>query len=264
MYSLYHSYYLENNKTLYGNHVSGFYSCINEVRNSLYKLIKEKKYPEKISFENTLYWYRDNEDLYPILYKLDVNKIENLKKEDFNIQQFCPTNIIFNSLDFKKIKLIEDVYFLPSDIINKRVCELEKKYNIDYTNILAILHRGTDKGREAKLLPVTDWIEQIKKENDNNYKVLIQTDELFFKNSFLENFKNSFYFEEMIFDNQYVSPKDKKIEWCINFEAIMRIISKCKKIITHSGNCGIIPIIYRSNLDGVSQCFKNGEFINFL
>lgn len=261
---LYHSYYDESSKILYGTHESGFYSCINEVRNSLYKLVTNKIYPERISFEHTLKRYRGNEDLYPILYKTNLEQIETLKEHDFSFEYFCPTELSLKDLDYDKVKLVENVYFSPSEIIKNRVLKLEQKYNIDYKHTMAILHRGNDKYREAVLLPFEEWISHIEKTNYDNLKILIQTDEENFKTGFLKTHGfNGFIFEEMLFNNSYVLPHENKVGWCINFEAIMRIISKCKRISTHSGNGGIIPIIYRGNLKEVSQCYKSGRFIDF-
>ena len=98
----------------------------------------------------------------------------------------------------------------------------------------------------------------------NTDKILFQSDELQFKNKFLEKYKeNIFTFEEMIFENEYITPKTNKIEWSVNFESIMRIISKCYKIFTHAGNGGIIPILYKGNIKNVYQCNHEGKFINY-
>jgi hypothetical protein len=208
--------------------------------------------------------YRDKEDLYPILYKTIYEKIDSLKNYTFNFNYFCSTGLIFNHLDYDKVKLVEDVYFHPSDLVNSRVDILEKKYNIDYGNTIAILHRGTDKYKEAILAPLEEWIQQVKEKNKDNYRILLQTDDENFKKEFLKIFKNqTFTFDEMIVNNSYVFPETNKIEWCINFESIMRIISKCPIIITHSGNCGVIPIIYRASTTNVTQCYQDGKFLTF-
>jgi hypothetical protein len=257
---LYHSSYDTHNNILYGTHKSGFYSCINEVRNSLYRLISEKKYPLQISFELTLDWYKDGGDIYPLLYKTNYDKINNLYNLNFSFEYFCPTALNLPKLFFSKIKLIEETYFSPSDIVLNNIEELEQKYKIDYNNTLAVLHRGTDKHCEAALASIEDWISHIESVNDKDYNILIQTDDIIYKEAFLKKFPKAFVFDEMIFNNQYVRPNTNKNKWSINFESIMRIISKCDKIITHSGNVGVIPVIYKGNLKNVSQCFNDGKF----
>lgn len=261
---LQHSYFEDG--TLTGTHQSGFYSCINEARNSLFTLISDFKiFPERISFRETLNWYRDDQDLYEILYKTDKEKIDFLKNYTFDKNKMisCATGTDYRTLDINKIKILNDVYFLPSERVEKRVKELEHKYNIDYNNILAVLHRGTDKWKEAILSPFEQWIQHIEEKNDKGYRILIQTDDIVYKENFLKELSSNFIFEEMIQDKDHVKPTSNKIQWCIDYESIMRIISKCNKIITHAGNSGQIPILYRGNLNNVSQCYCDGTFITF-
>jgi hypothetical protein len=266
MINLHYSSYDEKTKTLYGIHQSGFYSCINCLRVSLYRLISNNIIPQKISLENTLYWYKNNytEDYYPLLYKTDLSKLNQINC-NFTNEFGCPTSIKYNNFDFKNCIPIENVYFLPSDYVNNTTENLIKKYNIDLSKTIAILHRGNDKWKETKLSPVDKWIEIIEKKYKNGYRILIQTDEASAKERFLNHFKDiSFVFEEMIFNDNIdsnIKPDSNKKEWALNFESIMRIISKCNMIITHTGNCGIIPIIYRKNINNTLQFF-NDEIID--
>lgn len=267
------AFYNQNNKTIYGTHkTGGFYSCINEVRFAIYDLVRTKIYPEKVSFNDTLkhlHNYSDGKDLYPFLYKVNLSRLEELKQENFESgilrtnEGYWSNCADFNKLNFKQIKMIEDIYFNASDLVLDRIKFLENKYKIDYSSTMAIFNRGTDKHVEVTLASPNDWVDHINKININKYRLLIQTDELNNKNIFMSNFDNSFFFEEMIFNNTYVKPEENKIEWCINFESIVRIISKCKCIITHAGNCGLVPILYRGNLSGVSQCKDSGKFSIF-
>lgn len=255
--------YSEKCKTLYGKHKSGFYSCINTVRASLYKLISDNIFPEKIDLSQTLDWYKDNpnRDYYSLLYQTDLKRLSDIT--DFKCDIFCPTGIKYDYFDFKNTSIIEECYFSPSEIVNNNFQTLIEKYQIDFSNTLAVLHRGNDKWKESKLVQLNDWILEI--ENFyNGERILIQTDEENFKNGFLDHFKDKcFVFDEMLFNNSYVLPHNNKQNWAVNFESVMRIISKCQKIITHSGNCGFVPIIYRGNVNGVIHLLNNGVFIKY-
>jgi len=263
---LHYAIYNSEENSLIGIHQSGFYSCINCLRISLYKLISEGILPKKISLENTLDWYKDhlNQDLYPILYKTDFSKIDKINK-NFQYEMFCATAVRHLDLDLKNFIPIEEVYFLPSDIIVQNISTLEKKYNIDYTKTLAVLHRGTDKHKETKLSPVNDWIETIEKYYEEGHKILIQTDDENAKKQFIEHFKDRcFTLEEMIYgsdQNSNVKPHFNKTQWSINFESVMHIISKCNRMINHAGNVAMIPILYRKSLVKTIQ-FYNGEIID--
>jgi hypothetical protein len=266
------AYYNKEDKTVYGTHkTGGFYSCINEVRFAIYELARMKIYPENVSFNDTLkhlHNYSDDKDLYPFIYKVNLETLDQLKSEDFesgvlrNQDGYWSNHAEFQKLNFKQIKMVEDIYFSPSDLVLERIKFLEQKYNIDYNNTMAIFNRGTDKHVEVNLAHPNDWVDHINERN-NGYRLLIQTDELKNRDIFMSKFDNSFFFEEMIFNNTYVKPTENKIEWSINFESIVRIIASCKYLITHSGNCGLIPVLYRANLKELSQCKDNGQFIIF-
>ena len=179
------------------------------------------------------------------------------------LYEFNPNRCQYNHLNFSLIKIIEECYFNPTDIIHNNIERLIQKYNISLQNTIAVLNRGTDKYTEVTLAPTAQWIQVIKNLCDVNDKILIQTDDYKVKTELIDYFgKQSFVFaDEMIFSETYSMPQQKdSIQWAINFESIMRIISKCRTIITHTGNCGIIPIIYKRNANNVTQLLHTGIF----
>lgn len=264
--NLFNSYYDKDTKELVGTHESGFYSCINCVRISLYKLVSQNILPEKVSLRHTLNWYKSsaNFDLYPILYKTDFDKKGSLNT-NFNFDIFCPTALQHNELELDKLSLIEDVYFLPSDVVCETTNTLINKYNIYPDKTLAVLHRGNDKWKETLLSPVEFWIQVIESAYQEGQRILIQTDDEVARQKFLQYFGDRcFFFEEMLVDNTpdtNVRPKTNKENWAIEFESVMRIISKCKTIINHTGNCALIPIVYRGNTKGEIQIFNNKAYV---
>jgi len=260
--NLFNTHYDETTKELVGTHESGFYSCINCVRISLYKLVSQNILPEKVSFRNTLNWYKSlpDFDLYPILYKTDFTKKNNLNT-NFNFDIFCPTALPHNKLELDKLSLIEDVYFLPSDIVEETTTNLISKYNIHPDKTLVVLHRGNDKWKEAQLSPVEFWIQVIEAAYEEGQRILIQTDEEAARQKFVQYFGDRcFFLEEMLFvntPNTNVRPEINKESWAVQFESVMRIISKCKTIVNHTGNCALVPIVYRGSLKGEIQIFNN-------
>jgi hypothetical protein len=263
--NLFNAIYDNDTKILVGTHESGFYSCINCLRISLYELISKGIVPDKISLENTLNWYKtyNKQDFYPMLYQTDLSKISELNTK-FDFEIFCPTALRHDMLDLKNFSLIENVYFQPSETVNVMVKLLETKYSIDYNNTIAVLHRGNDKWKETKLSPVENWIKIIESKYKEGDVIFIQTDEENAKNKFIKHFGNRcFIMEEMIFGNSNetnIRPFNNKEQWAVCFESVMRIISKCKYIINHSGNCAMVPVIYRGNLKGNIQFFNEEVF----
>ena len=263
--NLFNSYYDENSKTLMGTHESGFYSCINCLRLSLYKLASQGILPQTISFANTLNWYKSHsgQDLYPLLYKTDFGNISNINT-NFDFEIFCPTALQHDKLNLENLHPIENVYFLPSDAVLHTINEFQQKYNIDPNNTLAVLHRGNDKWKETTLSPVESWIQIIEAVYKEGQKILIQTDEETARKQFVQHFGDRcFFLEEMIFGNTHdtnIRPVTNKESWAIQFESVMRIISKCETIVNHTGNCALVPIVYRGSLKGEIQIFNNTAY----
>jgi hypothetical protein len=263
--TLYNAEYYPTTKTLIGTHNSGFYSCINCLRISLYKLISQGIIPDRISLEDTLNHYKDayKQDLYQFLYQKNESAIGDLKFP-FDFEIFCPTQLRHDKLPFEYLTPIENAYFYPSNLVLANCDMLMKKYNINLDKTIAVLHRGNDKWKETKLNPVEDWIRTTESKYQEGYKIIIQTDEASTKERFLSHFGDRcFFFQEMIFANSYhtnIIPANRKVEWAILFECVMRIISKCNKIINHNGNCALVPILYRGNLEGEVQFFEGTPY----
>lgn len=255
-----YSLYDQENKILYGTHYAGFYSCINTTRISVFDLASRGMLPATISFKDTLMSYKShkNEDLYPLLYKQN-SLIE--RNTNFDFKWFCPTLIKYSDIDFKNFVPLNNFYFCSSNLVKTNTEKLLKKYNIDLSNTIAVLHRGTDKWREATLVDPQLWLNEIQKKITPSTRILIQTDEESTKNFLVNALKDKcFIFDEMMFNNTYVKPNSNYNEWAVNFESIMRIIANCSYVITHSGNCGIVPILYREGVNNVTQLLCNGTF----
>lgn len=260
--NLFNSYYDSDTKTLYGTHNSGFYSCINCTRISLYKLISQGIFPDTISLIHSLYTYRDQSDLdfYYLLYKKNDSFLKEIKT-GVDFEMFCPTTSSHRDLNLDFFKPIDQTYFYPSEKVETQVEYFVKKYNIDPINTMAVLHRGNDKWKEAKLSSLSKWIDVIESKYKEGDRILIQTDEENFKNGFVEYFGDRcFTLEEMIFGNDLnhnITPVTNKLQWAINFESVMRIISKCRAIVNHTGNCALVPIVYRGTLSGEVQIYND-------
>ena len=244
---------------LYGNQDNaGYYSCINQTKLGLYSLISKSIIPEKISFENTLKPYKENpnNDIFDLIYKIDHSNIKNLNT-NFHYENFDVNYIDYDNIDFENFKKINDVFFNPSDLVLERISFLENKYNIDYENTLCVFHRGNDKHWEVKPIPLDVWV-KVAKDFGENYRILVQTDSLDAKDFFVKNLSNTFIFEEMLFENVggNVKPSIDKTNWIINFESVVRIVSKCKMLLTHHGNCGFAAVMFRGNTENVVQMQK--------
>jgi len=247
-------------------HNSGFFSCCSV---KLYNIINffntHKRLPESInsSFQFASYKinpHDPNEDLNPILFKEIQNyNIEFVKEINYHHNdQFT----VYNELDFKNITPFIHKYFSLSDTIKAYNKKLEEKYNIEYDNTVSVFYRGNDKLSETGIATYAEFFtkcQQIYNKN-KHIKFLIQTDEMEFRDEFQQNFKNSFFFEEMpcIYSNrsialQHVISPDQRHKFAQRVLSVTSIVSQCKHLVTHTGNCSIWATLLRGNAINVHQ-----------
>lgn len=254
-------------------HNSGFFSCCSVRLSKIVEFINlNKRLPDIV---DTSQQFR--------LYKNDKNKDKDITFHYFeNYNNVKDIDIIsyinynhshqfkkYSELDYESILPLIKKYFSPSIEVNNIINKIQKKYNIDYDNTIAVYYRGTDKYNETKLPSFDEFYKQIIEivNINKNIKILLQTDSFKFmhyiNNKKLKNIiiieenkisnTNKGIHKEQSFDTNYYD--------MFNFLATILIISKCKYIILNSGNCSIWINFYRGNNKNVFQ-YLNGIWYN--
>ena len=181
----------------------------------------------------------------------------------------------YSTLDYDFFKPFISRYFSPSRVINQILTNLEKKYNLDYKNTIAVYYRGTDKRKETKLASFDQFYSEIKRyvsahtqegESNNDPHILVQTDSSQFldyiKTKNLDNLivinENKTSDSAVGFHNKTVV-RDSNYYHMMDFLPTVIAISKCKRIVCSSGNCSLWMMLYRGNAKNVSQ-YLNGTW----
>lgn len=254
-------------------HNSGFFSCccirllsIIDYYNNYKKLPdvvdssqQFKRYKTDPSVDYTSLFFKTLDT--KIMYDTDLI-ILNEKRE----LQFSNYNLI----NFDRLMPIFRKYFTISDVIEHMSLNLKTKYKLDYDNTCAVLYRGNDKLRETTMgsyQVYTDKAREIKKDNPN-IKFLVQTDDTNFLNIFLKHFPDSIFFTETpTINNSDVSvhkviPLGERKNAAMNFLSAIINVSKCKYLVTHTGNCSLFTVLYRGNKNNVYQYFTESHVAN--
>ena len=168
----------------------------------------------------------------------------------------------YSKIDFEDVSKFVEIYFTPSDEVNDIYEGYLKKYNIDLNNTCGIFYRGNDKQRESEIIPYQSYIDKANeylKENPD-LKFLVQPDETEFLNAFASafpdrciNFEETPHIKKSKSAVFYEQPMDKREYHGQHFLAAVLVLSKCNKLITHSGNGGMWAILYRGNFKGCYQ-----------
>ena len=244
-------------KVLKITHNAGFFSCCTirllEIIN-YFNLNKELPLRVDSSVQFDVY-KNENIDITNDFYQTNDNFIEY--KEYINVsksedeEQFSN----YDDLNFELIIPFVYKYFDLSKEAKDRVNFFTNKYNIDFDNTCSVFYRGLDKVTETEIGDYNHYIEKCKwiLSNNKDIKFLIQTDELNFQETFLKIFPNSLIINELPTLKKQITvmhnhiPREKRVNFAIDLLASTYIVSKCKFLVTHSGNCGLWAVLFRGN-----------------
>ena len=278
--TLYNNFFLFSNyinmntikKTIIPSNGCGFFStCF-----CLLKDILNSKQWCNIDGIKIFNWYKSNDlknkDIYPEYFLKKDTYVDNFPSTLNGLNPYKHQFINFDNIKFDLINKITAFYFTPSINIQNIILTIEKKYNINYHETLAIFFRGADKKQETILPTYEEYLNNVNKtiSNDNTIKsVIIQSDEYnfieFMKNNIkkIRNNINIIVFTDEIRtlkSNDIIKyssvdriDKNQNFYYSKYFLAITYIISKSYKIILNSGNISFFIVLFRNNNKNVIQ-----------
>lgn len=251
--------------TLKIKHNAGFFSCATIRLLTIMQFYNEHGIlPDILDDQEQFAFYKKelSENIIPEFY---LDNLEARIPPGIHYATYEPGEISFG--DYSKL-LYEEInpfivrYFLPSERVSGILKYYEQEYNIDYDNTCAIFYRGNDKKREGDLVPYQSFIDKANEvlALNPNIKFLVQPDETEFLEFFTTAFPGRcFWFKETPHMRKkdsaifYELPPSKKTEHGCNFLAAVLAMSKCKYVITHSGNGSMWLCLYRNNFTNVYQ-----------
>lgn len=253
---------------LYNTHDTGLYSSTLSSYGAVIYHINEQNYISKIDFSNSHTFFKNEKDfdLYPFLYK----KNENFDKIMFDHPVEWDDligNDLYRDLNYNDLNLITDFYYSPSNNVIEKINFFKEKYNIDVNNTIGILYRGTDRTYEnqnpEKYIELCNTILS----SNPEMSVLIQSDQQQFIDECLKNIttKNTIVIEELpktvtntVIHHLHIS---NRLEWTLNLDSVIRILSECKILINHNGSVSFMSCLYRGNSKNMYMFNKKSELI---
>lgn len=250
---------------------AGFFSCCSSILRNIIKSINNDTIPIDLDTTGLFHLYKKSihNDIRKNFFYIN-NSIEIVKTHtviELTTSKIEDQFSEYSLLNFKDINTIINKYFNPSPLIEHLINTLISEYTINYDNTCVIRYRGTDKSIETVKPAYDEFIKkalQIKEKNPF-IQFLIVTDETEFLHTCLMNLPDCIHFKEL----QTVSSStgrgvhnscdvSKDIYY---FLASIYIVSKCKYVITTSGNCDIWIALFRGNAKGLIQHVHHKEFI---
>ena len=250
--------------TLVTTHNAGFFSCCS-IR--LFDIIdyfnKNKNIPDVVDSSQQFLHYKQisKENLVPLFF--GQNEIFIPYSGQINLTdatdelQYSDYKII----NFNGLKPFIDRYFYPSITVLGFLEYFKQKYRIDCEQCCAIFYRGNDKHKETNIASHEEFINKAIElgETKKNIRFFIQSDDTDFLEQCKSKLENTFYIEEIPSIRKkysavhYELPSSQRAEFAAKFLAAVLIVSRCKYLITHSGNCGFWATAYRGHSFGVRQ-----------
>jgi hypothetical protein len=149
-------------------------------------------------------------------------------------------------------------FFSPSNLITHTIAKLEASSRIDYDNTCVIRFRGTDKVEETvqpKFEEVLNKALEIQAKNPL-IRFAVQTDDQEFRKFIYHSLGDHCFEVESTTWEGWSGNKDY-----IDFYACIYLLSKCKYIITTSGNGELWMMLFRGHSEGVTQYLEHKEVV---
>lgn len=249
-------------------HNAGFFSCCTIRLIEIIKFFNQhKRLPASIDDKEQFAFFKKNPEDYvvPEFFKTTDFPVEHTKEVVVTEEPGEVSFGDYSKLHFEDVNPFLYKYFSPSDAVWNICSKYEANYQIDFQNTCAIFYRGNDKKRECEITPYEDFINKAQEVLDANpdIRFLVQPDETEFLQAFTKafpgrcfNFKETPHMRRKDSAIFYELPSDKKMDHGQHFLAAVLTMSRCKHVITHSGNGGMFCVLYRGNFDNVFQ-FRN-------
>jgi hypothetical protein len=204
----------------------------------------------------------DNFDVYFKRHDLSlINDTENKKIDISFFQSSLKHHSNYLDIDFEAAKFLVDFYFSPSERVLSIINKFIEKYSFDFENTICVCFRGTDKWTEVAPASAQEYLDAVNViiKNHPDMRVWIQTDQYQFRKFMELNLPGrAFFIDEMpVTDTQTVIhsliKEGERINFAIKLLAVTVLMSKCSRLITHTGNVAYWSVLYRGSFNGVVQ-----------
>lgn len=174
----------------------------------------------------------------------------------------------YSRINFSSLQPYLSTFFSPSTRVMRRQSEFLWSYGLEMNNLVAVNIRGTDKHKEIEPAPLDVWLQLTKRAIHLNpsAQLLLVSDQAQFIESFEKHFGDRVItLQELPTSRQTRSPihrflrRSERLQFGINFLAAVKIMSKAKVLITHTGNVAFWTVLFRASVAGVAQV--RGEIV---
>ena len=262
--------FIDPKNTYYPLHDSGFFSMLTTILEDLINIryyFDFTKSPVLIANDFIFSIYRDGVDLKegdfydyfekPLLTsEFDINSLLVSDDNQFIVTSFAK----YENLNFALLNSFVDIYFQPSSKVFKLCDEILAFCGLDLNKTIGIHYRGTDKSTEIELKSLNDFL--VKCDEllllDPDCKIFCLSDQTQILNELKIKYGDSF----VTFENLPTTSGDRGLHYTLtqnrkdfafDFLCCIIILSRCKFVITHTGNGALWTALFRRSTTNFYQ-----------
>ena len=155
-------------------------------------------------------------------------------------------------------------YFNINQNITEKISFLKKKYNVNENNTISIIYRSSDKWTDMggfNYISAAGYFRKCKDIIDSEEvrpNIIIQSEDNGVIKTFQKSFGSTFFMETLLGNSSEIYPPiplndDIKLEWSEYYVASLWILSKCKHVITYTGNSSFFIYLNRGTTKNFTQ-----------
>ena len=246
----------------------GFFSTFTLMLTSIMVVYKTyNKTPDKIDGKNLLRKIKKNSDIdmYHHFFHIDNDINISYKISEIPVP-FSPDDqhTIYSDKYSKYYGEFFKKYFNVNENISTKINELTSKYNVNVDNTISVIYRDSDKWTDMggfNSISAGGYFRKCKylfEMDGNRPNVLIQSENNGVISVFGQVFPTTFFNETALGNSSEIYPPipindDKKLEWSEYYIASLWIHSKCKYVITYTGNSSFFVYLNRGTTKNFTQ-----------
>jgi hypothetical protein len=259
----FHKKYLQNKGTLLIDGGVGIFSCCTVRLESILEYFNQHRTtPIVVDSSRQFLIYKETEndnisrDLFAERNDIDIQWVKKPIKVTASSDEQQFSN--YQDICYPDVTPFIQKFFSPSNLIANVTAKLQASCKIDYDNTCVIRFRGTDKEEETvqpKFEEVLNKALEIQAKNPL-IRFAIQTDDPEFRKFIYYSLGEHCFEVESTSWEGWSGNKDY-----IDFYACIYLLSKCKYIITTSGNGELWMMLFRGHSEGVIQYLEHKEVV---
>jgi hypothetical protein len=245
----------------------GFFSTFTLLITSLMVVYKKfKTVPTNINGEHLLRKLKNNSDIDMYHYFFHIDESVKIEFNEELPVPFSPDDqhTIYSEDFIKYYTPFFKKYFNINENVQNKISFLKEKYNVEEENTVSVIYRDSDKWTDMggfNYISAGGYFRKCKNILENEEvrpTVIIQSENTGVIRTFHEAFGSTFFNETSLGNSSEIYPPipvndDIKLEWSEYYVASLWILSKCKHVITYTGNSSFFIYLNRGTTKNFTQ-----------